>query len=158
MRNNLSYFAIAFFLEENPREHLQKLIQFITESLYKKYGLDCQYIELVHTNLIKSLCEEADLEYEYRKLGVACFISSGDFERADLYYDRFIEPNLSNYNSSEFVILLDGCNKNNQVYWRNRGNEDCLKILRCAREKLPDDHDFSNYTNLPIENMGEEVA
>jgi hypothetical protein len=50
-------------------------------------------------------------------------------------------------------ILLEGTNKNNQCYWRNRGNNDSLKILREAKGKFDDDFNYSIYENLPTDKM-----
>ena len=74
-----------------------------------------------------------------------------------MYFDRFIEPNLEDYTPGQFEVLLDGANKNNQVYWRNRGKSDCLAILKAAKNKLPDDYEYRIYTYLPVDKMNEIV-
>ncbi len=86
---------------------------------------------------------------EYQNLGICCFINSKDFERADMYFDRFIEPNLEKYGSDEFTLLLEGSNKNNQVYWRNRSRNgtDGVKILQAARKIFPEGFDFNTFNN-----------
>lgn len=156
---NLSYYGIAFFLSEDPKRHMDDLIRRIDSKFYKKYGNKDCFINREHLDKIKSVCDEFGLSEEYRRFGIACFINSADFERADLYYDRYIEKNLENYTESEFKTLLFGANKNNQCYWRNRsrnGNDGVL-MLQAAKKKLPDGYDFSQYDCLPVEKMSEEI-
>lgn len=95
--NNLSYFGVAFFMYETPEEHLEKLTQWISEGYYKKYGKDGHFLNQRHLAKLKEVSQEFGLEKSYRKFGIACFINSADFERADLYFEREIAPNLDKY-------------------------------------------------------------
>lgn len=72
-----------------------------------------------------------------------------------MYFDRFIEPNLEKYNSDELTLLLEGSNKNNQVYWRNRSRNgtDGVKILQAAKKVFPEGYDFSVFNNLPLDRI-----
>ena len=159
LKDNLTYFGIGFFLAENPKQHVNNVASHIKNNLYKEYGEAGKHIEQKHLLKINSICKEIGLESEYRHLGICCFINSHDFERADMYFDRFIEPNLNKYNSDEITLLLGGSNKNNQVYWRNRSRNgtDDVKILQAAKKVLPNGFNFSDFQNLPFDRIDEEI-
>jgi len=154
---NVSYFGIAFFMYESPEEHLKGLIKWISDTYYKKYGDVDNFLTQDHLKQLRRISEEFGLEKDLRSFGIACFINCFDFERADLYFDREIAPNLEKYDEEQLKVLLEGANKNNQCYWRNRGRNDSLKILKAAKEKFDDDFDFSVYGNLPTGRMEEEI-
>lgn len=160
LKDNLSYFGIAFFISETPVEHINNLTQLLSDKFHQKYGDNGHYLNKIHLAKLKHVCEEFGLDEEYRRFGIAVFINSSDFERADIYFDRHIEPNLENFTGHEFEILLEGTDRNNQCYWRNRSRNgnDSIKILQLAKVKLEDGYDFTQYRNLPIERMEEEVA
>lgn len=155
INNNKSYFGIAFFISESPEEHVNLVINRISDKYYKKYGDNGNFLNSKHLALFKSVCTELGLESEYRDFGIACFINSADFERADIYFDRFIDKNLDIYSSDQILALLNGANKNNQCYWRNRSRNgnDSIRILKAAKDKLPIGFDFSIYDNLPVDKI-----
>ncbi|MDA3791023.1 MAG: hypothetical protein PF503_21325, partial [Desulfobacula sp.] len=155
LHENLSYFGIAFFLQNDPRQHMNDLTKKITDEFSKKYGLEGKYVKLEHVMKIRSVCRELGFDEEYRRFGIACYISSGDFDRADTYYDRYIKKNIKDYTADEFIVLLNGCNSNFQVYSRRQSKNSELAILKAAKLKLPEDHDFEGYTDLPIDKMDE---
>lgn len=159
IKDNLSYYGISFFTCDEPKEHMENLTHWITNNYYKKFGNNGDYFVKEHLDHIRKVCNEFGLEEEYRRFGIACFISSFDFERADLYYDRFIEPNLDKYTANEFEILLSGTNKNNQCYWRNRSRNgnDSILMLKAAKKALPDKYDFTQYNSLPVNKMEDEI-
>lgn len=155
LKDNLSYFGIAFFISESPEEHLDKLTKWITENFYKKYGDNGHFINSEHLKILKSVCEEFELDSAYRDFGIACFISSSDFERADMYFDRFMDNDMDAYTKNQLKTLLGGANKNNQCYWRNRSRNgnDSIRMLQAAKIKFEDDFDFTVYDNLPIDKI-----
>ncbi|MFD3223443.1 hypothetical protein [Rahnella aceris] len=157
LKDDLSYFGIAFFISDSPEEHVNRVIKRISESYYKKLGDKQSYLNPKHLNKFKSVCVEIGCEQEYKDFGIACFINSFDFIRADVYFDRYISPNLSDYTKKQLEVLLNGVNKNNQCYWRNRSREgnDSVRILKVAKSKFADDFDFSVYENLPIDRIDE---
>ncbi|EDU3402584.1 hypothetical protein CDS93_000847, partial [Salmonella enterica subsp. enterica serovar Agbeni] len=59
------------------------------------------------------------------------------------------------YSSDQILALLNGANKNNQCYWRNRSRNgnDSIRILKAAKDKLPIGFDFSIYDNLPVDKI-----
>ncbi|EAR5942778.1 hypothetical protein ES816_07440, partial [Salmonella enterica] len=140
---------------ESPEEHVNLVINRISDKYYKKYGDNGNFLNSKHLALFKSVCTELGLESEYRDFGIACFINSADFERADIYFDRFIDKNLDIYSSDQILALLNGANKNNQCYWRNRSRNgnDSIRILKAAKDKLPIGFDFSIYDNLPVDKI-----
>ena len=154
---NLSYFGVAFFMYETPEEHLKALTKWISDNYYKKYGDNGHFLNQKHLAKLQEVSKEFGLEKDYRGFSIACFINSADFERADLYFERDIAPNLDKYDKEEFKILLDGTNRNNQCYWRNKARTESLKILKAAKVILDDDFDFSIFTNLPVDKIEEEV-
>lgn len=155
--NNFSYFGIAFFISESPSKHLIKLTERVLSNLYQNYGGKGKFINKEHLSKLKSVVEEFSLEGEYRRFGIACFISSYDFERADMYFKRFIDPNLDKFEIEDFNVLLEGTNKNNQCYWRNRGKNESLKILQAAKAKMNNNFDFSVYENLPFDKIEDKI-
>jgi hypothetical protein len=154
---NISYFGIAFFISDSPSVHIAKTTMRINEKYFKKYGDGGNFFTEKHISNFKAVCKEFGLEDDYRSFGIACFINSADFERADIYYDRYIEPNLIHFSIDQFNSLLSGTNKNNQCYWRNRSRigDDSIKMLRAARVKLGLGYDFSQYENLPHDKIDE---
>jgi hypothetical protein len=160
LKDNLSYFGIAFFISDSPEEHVNKLTKWITDNYHKKYGDNGHFLNQKHLEKLKTVCQESGLDSEYRDFGIACFISSADFERADMYYDRHIDNDMEDYTKEQLQILLDGTNKNNQCYWRNRSrnSNDSVRILKAAKIKFDDGFDFSIYNNLPTNKIEEELA
>lgn len=159
LKDNLTYFSIAFFIADEPKTHVDNIAKYIKDNLNKKYGEAGNYIERSHLSKIKKICNELGLTKEYRNLEICCYINSSDFERADMYYDRFIEPNLDEYNADEITMLLEGSNINNQVYWRNRSRigNDSVKLLQAAKKLLPAEFDFSVYGSLPVDRIDEDI-
>lgn len=153
IKNNLSFYAISFFVSETPEKHIENLTSHIREHLFKLYGKNNQFVAFTQTSKLKKICNELGVYDKYRKFGMACYICSTDFERADLYYERYIKPELKDYTADDFIYLLEGINTNNQVYWRNRSSVDDFIILKLARDKLPSGYDFSIYNNLPVNKL-----
>lgn len=150
--SRLTNFSVAFFLLDtvSVEIHLSNLIQKINEK--SSYGDQGFFIDIKQLELIESICTEQNRVNLYRRLGITCYINSADFDRADMYFTRFISPNLDNYTNEEFNILLEGSNSNNQVYDRRRSRYDDLSILNKVREKYPS-ISLTKFTNLPIEKM-----
>ncbi|NAX46425.1 hypothetical protein CAG70_05360 [Photobacterium halotolerans] len=159
LKDNLSYFGIAFFISDSPEDHVKKLIKWITDNYYKKYGDNGHFLNQKHLGKLKAVCQELGLDSEYRDFGIACFISSADFERADMYFDRYVDKDLDHYTKEQLETLLDGANKNNQCYWRNRSRNgnDSVRILKVAKDKFEDGFDFTVYNNLPISKMEDDL-
>lgn len=159
LKDNLSYFGIAFFISDSPEEHVKTLIDWISKHYYKKYGDNGNFLNHEHLEKLKAICKEFSLESEYRDFGIACFINSVDFERADMYFDRFMDKDIDNYTKEQLKTLLDGANKNNQCYWRNqsKNGNDSLRILKAAKVKFDDEFDFTIYSNLPINKMEDDL-
>ncbi|MBQ4838830.1 hypothetical protein [Pseudoalteromonas luteoviolacea] len=157
LAKDISLFGVAFFISQSPQEHLIKFINLINEKLYKKYGSPGNYLTLSQRRTLKSVVDEFGLDSEFRLFGIACYNNSSDFDRADMYFERYIEPNLKRYTADEILVLLKGANTNNQCYWRNRSDIDMLKVLKIAKNLLVEDYDFSQYTNLPIDKLEEEI-
>jgi len=155
LKDSLSHFGIAFFISSSPEEHVKKLTKRISNTYYQKYGDNGHFLNQKHLKILKAVCDELGLESEYRDFGVSCFINSVDFERADLYFDRFIDKDIYNLTKDQLKTLLEGTNKNNQCYWRNRSKNgnDSLRILKASKIKFEDGFDFSVYSNLPTEKM-----
>ncbi|WP_143872099.1 hypothetical protein [Catenovulum sediminis] len=159
LTEDLTNFATAFFISDNPGSHIEKISSHVRENLYRKYGEAGSYIKKEQLKTIRDISDQLGLDDKYRKLCIACFINSSDFERADMYYDRFIDPNLNSFTKEELLTLLEGSNKNNQVYWRNRSRigNDSVKMLQAAKAKFDPGHDFSVYGNLPIDRIDEDI-
>ncbi|TNU46111.1 hypothetical protein FIB66_27530, partial [Escherichia coli] len=85
IKDNISYFGIAFFISESPEEHINRVTNRISEKYYKKYGDNGNFLNQQHLAIFRNVCSELGLESEYRDFGIACFINSADFERADIY-------------------------------------------------------------------------
>ncbi|MHA0969245.1 hypothetical protein [Enterobacter sp. T1-1] len=157
LKEDLSYFGIAFFISESAEQHLTRVTKRISENYFKKIGSHQSFLNTKHLEQFKSVCLELGHESIYMDFGIACFINSFDFARADMYFDRYITPNLNNYTKEQLKTLLDGTNENNQCFWRKRSREgnDSVYILKAAKRKFSVDFDFSVYENLPIERIDE---
>lgn len=155
LNDNLSYLGIAFFISDSPEDHVKKIIKWITDNYYKKYGDNGHFLNQKHLGKLKAVCQELGLDSEYRDFGIACFISSADFERADMYFDRYVDKDLDHYTKEQLETLLDGANKNNQCYWRNRSRNgnDSVRMLKVAKDKFEGGFDFTVYENLPTSKM-----
>ncbi|MBL0632718.1 hypothetical protein JD545_19330 [Aeromonas veronii] len=159
LKDNLSYFGVAFFISESPEEHVKKLTKWISDNYHKMYGDKGHFLNEKHLKKFNAVCQEFSLDTELLDFGIACFISSADFERADLYFDRYIDKNLERYSKEQLKTLLDGANKNNQCYWRgrSRNGNDSMRILKIAKEKFDDGFDFSIYGNLPTNKIEDDI-
>lgn len=159
LKDNLSYFGVAFFISESPEEHVKKLTKWISDNYHKMYGDKGHFLNEKHLKKFNAVCQEFSLDTELLDFGIACFISSADFERADLYFDRYIDKNLERYSKEQLKTLLDGANKNNQCYWRgrSRNGNDSVRILKIAKEKFDDGFDFSIYGNLPTNKIEDDI-
>lgn len=160
LKDHLSYFGIAFFISESSEEHVNRVIERISGNYHKKYGSKKSFLNEKHLSQFKSVCYELGLESKYHDFGIACFINSADFVRADLYFDRYIDKDLENYTLDQLEILLDGANKNNQCYYRNRSRSgnDSVRMLKIAKNKFPHGFDFSIYDCLPIDKIDQVLA
>ncbi|RRD48911.1 hypothetical protein EIA08_33870, partial [Escherichia coli] len=112
IKNHLSSLGTAFFITTPPQATINRKTNRISEKYYKKYGDNGNFLNQQHLAIFKNVCSELGLESEYRDFGIACFINSADFERADIYFDRFIDKDLANYSSEQMLTLLEGANKN----------------------------------------------
>jgi len=159
LKDNLSYFGIAFFISDSPGEHVKKLTKLISLNYNKKYGDNGHFLNQEHLKKLKAVCDELGLESEYRDFGVSCFVNSADFERADMYFDRFVDKNMDDYTREQLKTLLEGTNNNNQCYWRNRSRNgnDSLRMLKTSKIKFEDEFDFTVYGNLPTEKMKDDL-
>ncbi|MCL0002840.1 hypothetical protein MKT61_006740, partial [Providencia rettgeri] len=155
LKNNLSYFGIAFFISDSPEEHVKSVTKIIIDKYHKEYGNKGNFLNPKHYGIFKRVCNELGLESAFLDFGIACFISSSDFERADIYFDRDINNNLEKYSVEQMKVLLDGTNNNNQCYWRNRSRNgsDSIKMLQTAKKIMSDGYDFSIYSNLPFDKI-----
>ncbi len=153
LHDNISYYSMAFFLEEDPKTHINELIRNINIHSHNIYGKKDNYIEFEQVNVIKGICNEFNLDKEFRLLSIACYSNSVDFARADLYFDWLIIPLIDSFTESDLILLLHDCNLNKQIYTRNKSKVDDLSILLKAKNTLPKGYDFSIYSNLPIERM-----
>lgn len=160
LNESISFYSIAFFISDSPEEHIKRVSNRIVDKYHKEYGDNGNFISPKHLEVFKNVCVEFGLESEYRDFGIACFISSADFARADIYFDRYIDKNLADYSVEQIQKLLDGTNNNNQCYWRNRSRngDDSIRILKIAKKIFPEKHDFTIYSNLPFEKIDNDLA
>ncbi|HEJ1074318.1 TPA: hypothetical protein SLP25_005060 [Serratia marcescens] len=154
----LSIRSIAFFKSETVVEHIDSTINYINENLKFKYGVSGAFIVRDDLKIISGICEEMGLERKYRELGVCAYINSGDFQRADLYYSRFIKNDLNDYEEDLFSTLIEGANENSQVYGRKKSQVDDLHILQVFKERYPNSFELDKFTNLPIDRIGDFSA
>lgn len=150
-KSRFTNFAIAFFLQDkvSVKNHLTNLLQQMNDKL-PNYDYNEEFkIGVKQLELIESICSEQNMDYIYRKIGITYYINSPSFDCADMYFAKFISPNLDNYSYNEFILLLKGCNSNTQVYDRRRSKYDDLSIINKFQEKFPD-IPLDEYTNLPI--------
>ena len=75
------------------------------------------------------------------------YVNSYQFDFADDYYDNMIDPILSEMTESQLVSLIDGSDRNNQIYDRRKCTSSRFRIKEALRKKNPN-FDYSPYTNF----------
>ncbi|MFJ3002212.1 hypothetical protein [Serratia liquefaciens] len=158
VNKDMSKGAIAFFKSDSIEKHLNSVIEKINTHCNGKYGLGGKFINTDDLLIIKSICDELGIENKYREIGIAAYINSADFERADLYYIRFIKDNLKYFDEKDFSTLIGGANKNSQVYNRKKSDIDDLYILNVFKKRFPNSFSIDQFTNLPIDKLGGGVT
>ncbi|MBO2569441.1 hypothetical protein [Shewanella algae] len=156
IEKDFSLKAISFFKSESPEEHIEKLIELIEGEHKHNYGIEGNYVTNSHYLIIKKYLRDTDNKKLHHKLCITCYGNSADFDRADIYYDRYIKNQLNSFTLDEIKALLDKCNQNSQLHWyRKRAEREMLSIMQAAYE-IDSDFDFSGFDNLPKKKFEEQ--
>ncbi|PKF76723.1 hypothetical protein CW749_25970 [Vibrio sp. vnigr-6D03] len=148
--------AISFFKAESPEEHIEKLVELIESEHKHNYGVEGNYVTNSHYLIIRKYLRDTDNKELHHRFCIACYGNSADFDRADIYYDRYIKKQLNSFTLDEIKVLLDKCNQNSQLHWyRKRADREMLSIMQAAYE-IDSDFDFSGFDNLPKKKFEEQ--
>ncbi|NMP80802.1 hypothetical protein HHE92_13440 [Pseudoalteromonas arctica] len=151
--SDFSLSSISFFMSESPEKHIESLIDTIESDHTNNYGISGNFVSNTHYRTIKKYLKDTDNKKLHHKLCITCYGNSGDFDRADIYFARYIKPYLSTLNLDELKELLDKCNSNSQVHWyRKRAKKEMTSIMEAAYE-IDSDFDFSEFDNLPVDDF-----
>lgn len=139
INDNDNAFFISWF-KSNKRKHLEEI------AAYKRYSN-------VTNGVIKLAFEEyanEGLEKEFLDILINIFLESSSFDSADKNFDICISPYLEKFDSTQFKNILNGSNKNSQIYDRRKSYGDNNKLISASLtfKKLDVNYDFKQYNNL----------
>ncbi|WP_180999980.1 hypothetical protein, partial [Campylobacter concisus] len=139
INDNDNAFFISWF-KSNKRKHLEEI------AAYKRYGN-------VTNGVIKLAFEEyanEGLKKEFLDILINIFLESSSFDSADKNFDICISPYLEKFDSTQFKNILNGSNKNSQIYDRRKSYGDNNKLISASLtfKKLDVNYDFKQYNNL----------
>ena len=75
------------------------------------------------------------------------YVNFYSYNLADDYYDNMIDPILSEMTESQLVSLIDGSDRNSQIYDRRKFTSSRFRIKEALSKKNPQ-FDYSPYTNF----------
>jgi hypothetical protein len=94
---------------------------------------------------ITALAEENNCFDIAKKIAILSYVKSMNFNTADIFFERFIEPNLNSFTADELIELLEGIDSNEQTYNRKAAAYDHMKLRHSCNKVLSEDFDFSKY-------------
>lgn len=144
---DLDKFAISFFTSENLKEHFEAILQkildlkFTTDSSEK--GISTKSWELLLT-----IGHENNCDVILKEIAILIYTKSSSFNTADLFFQRFIKPIMSQFLESEIINLIKLAENNSQVWNRGRVIYDHVEFMKVCGSKLPLDFDKTEYRNF----------
>lgn len=97
---------------------------------------------------VKEICEKQGAPRQFTRLLIKHYKRSRSYTSARTRFDECISHYLSDFNSADFIELIEVINGNRQIYgygWQKERND---KILEYARPLLPDNFNFEDYPNF----------
>lgn len=98
--------------------------------------------------MLKTICEEQGQGPLFRKLIIAYYANSSSFSCAKTRFDKYVCQYMDEFNSEDFVELIEAINDNPQIYnygWQDERN---TLIVAAAKKVLPPDFDFDKYEHF----------
>ncbi|TLE18940.1 hypothetical protein D2926_18745 [Vibrio cholerae] len=158
IEKDFSLRSISFFKSNSVEEHISNVIEVIEMNHKHAYGIGGVYINSEHYVIIDRYLKDTDNTKLHHQFCITCYGNSADFDRADIYYDRYIKPHLNAFTLDELKVLLDKCNQNSQLHWyRKRAEREMLSIMQAAYD-IDSSFDFSGFNNLPLSKFEEQVG
>lgn len=124
--------AIAFCLSDDILQHA-KSVDVSIGSCVAGYIFDYLSINVSRTEAIN--------------FAINIYVNSYSYNLADDYYDNMIDPILSEMTECQLVLLIEGSNRNSQIYDRRKFYSSNLGIKKAMLKKNPQ-FDYSPYTNF----------
>ena len=124
--------AIAFCLSDDILKHA-KSVDISIGSCVAGYIFDYLSINVSRTEAIN--------------FAINLYVNSYSYNLADDYYDNMIDPILSEMTECQLVLLIEGSNRNSQIYDRRKFYSSNLGIKKSMLQKNPQ-FDYSPYTNF----------
>ncbi|HTP08704.1 MAG TPA: hypothetical protein VMP08_10660, partial [Anaerolineae bacterium] len=139
---NLDYYAIAWFLSADVRQHVLDIKNRIEQ--------ERREISIPYWYRVAKVAETENCLSELISLGVSLYVISGNFDVANARFDSFVEPYLDRFESAHCIAVLEGAEHNDQIYspWRNRARQDIQKILAACQRVLGEEYKPDDYPNL----------
>lgn len=109
---NLDFYIPSFFISANLGSHIEAVSEKLRADQYCDVAIES-------FNKLLELSRDEGLQNSVFNLMIHTFKKSWNFDRADFRYNQLIKPHLPEYNSGNFLNLLEAINSNNQIYWRN---------------------------------------
>lgn len=116
---NITYTTISYYMSESIESHLEKLIA-LRDSLYVEKNGYCNthMYDIFSYDDIMSLYNvalERDCEKVVKEFMINLFVKSPSYATTDSLW-KFIFSNIRIFTEDELEMLLDGMNKNSQIY------------------------------------------
>ncbi|MCP4360913.1 MAG: hypothetical protein GY796_23135 [Chloroflexi bacterium] len=149
-QSSLNAYAGAVFLNEDIRSHLQQLNRLIAlEDIITSYGSDQNKIIGENTwNILIELAQESNCTQLLCDIAVNIHVRSGNFDFADLSFERYLKPLLSHLNEGQLERLIEGIDNNDQAYARRRAQEHYELLYKSCSQVLGQDFDYTEYPNI----------
>lgn len=139
----------SHFLSDSPVEHFSLLSEKFHKENNGYVPFKLKHVFTVdEIEILEWIATEHDCMEEFLTLMVTHYAYSGSFYEADTTFSICIAPFLEKFNKQHFVSLLEGINKNNQIFNRNAARGDNTKIKEYIDDKFGDDIDYQMYNNF----------
>lgn len=144
---NLKNFAGAFFLSDSIQAHLENIIERIEKMTSIFPAFDNEITQKVWQKIL-SLGHEYNCNFLVKKIAIKMYIKSTDFDSGNLFFKRYIEPIMSQFNADEIITLIEGVEYNSQTYGRRQAKSDHQRLMDVCEDLLPFGFDESAYPSF----------
>lgn len=135
---------LAWFLSDGFQIHLDDVRKVLKEKHILVLLLDDCYKAC--TTLI-TIGVSRGYEEEVISFIISLYVSSQNYDKADLYFDDFVRKHLEYFSEHDFISLCEGANQNSQTYDRRNSPSDHKYLMDFIRNKHST-FDFTPYPNL----------
>lgn len=135
-------FAWAWYLSSDAASHISKVTALLREGheyavMSKKASPTLS--EGTWANFIES-ASESGVRLDALRVGIEHYARSRSFDQADARFETFVKAYIDDYDEASIRALLEGVEKNNQAWARNRARVDHLPAYERAVTLLGKEH------------------